>query len=216
LFTRAREYGGLVLTVCTLYLTSAATAEQNYRRFIIDDSAVKLEPNLSAFILATQTQIDMVHAVGLSTTTMDFFQNVGFELVPTGTFKQPTPGRYTGKGSRRVQVSAGIIRIGPKPVLLHELLHAYHDQRIPKGFRNPEILALYQQARSISAFATKSHMMANAQEYFACMATTYLFGVTAQEPFNREKIKEHQPECLAYLQELFGPQTGQFQGQLSP
>lgn len=205
----------MLLTVCALHLAGTATAEQNYRGFIIDDRAVEQEPNLSAVMEATQTQIDLVHAVGLPTAMMNFFQNVGFELVPTGTFKQPNPGRYTGKGSRRVQVTVGIVRIGPKPVLLHELLHAYHDQILPKGFRNPEILALYQQARSIAAFATKSHMMANPQEYFACVATAYLHGVTGQEPYNRDKIRENQPECFAYLQELFGPQAGGHMGKLT-
>ena len=86
-----------------------------------------------------------------------------------------------------------------KPVLLHELLHAYHDQRLEAVFRNQDILNYFARAKASSAFAANSHMLQNVAEFFACTATTFLFGVTAQEPFQREKVKENQSEFLQYL-----------------
>jgi hypothetical protein len=201
------------LAAATL-LTGPAMAV-SYRGFVIDESAVQDLPDLAALISATQEQIDMVHAVGLPAEIVQFFQRVKFQLVPAGTFKSPTPGRYTGRGDRSVEVSAGLVRIGHKPVLLHELLHAYHDKRIDGGFRNAAIRRLFEAAKSISGFAAKSHMMANDKEYFACIATTYLFGVTAQEPFRREKLTQLQPASVDYLKTLFGPNAGRYEGALS-
>jgi hypothetical protein len=207
----------LALSFCALALIGLASAQDfaSYRGFTIDESAVRDLPGLAAIRAATQEQIDMVHAVGLPTEIMAFCQKVKFKLVPAGTFKSPTPGRYTGKAGRSVEVSAGILRVGHKPVLLHELLHAFHDQYIEQGFGNPAILDLYAKAQSIPAFAAKSHMMSNAKEYFACIATTYLFGVTAQEPFTRDKLREQQPASLDYLRSLFGPGSGTYEGSLT-
>jgi hypothetical protein len=196
-------------------LTGPVRADHSYRGFAIDESAVQGLPDLTALISATREQVDMVHAVELPAEVLGFFQGVKFRLVPAGTFKAPTPGRYTGRGDRSVEVSAGLVRIGHKPVLLHELLHAYHDQRIDGGFRNAAILRLFKAAQSIPGFAARSHMMANEKEYFACTATTFLFGETAQEPFRREKLSQLQPACMDYLKTLFGPDAGRYEGSLS-
>ena len=206
---------GCKLALAGLMLAGPTLAAQSYRGFTIDESAVRNQPDLASILTATREQIDLVHFVGVPPETLVFLQGVKFELVPTGTFKSPTPGRYTGRTTRSVQVSAAILKTGHKPVLLHELLHAYHDQRIEHGFDNPAILDLYRKAGSIPAFAANSHMMSNAKEYFACTATAYLFGVTAQEPFNRGKIREYQPAAFDYLQKLFGPEAGRYEGSLT-
>lgn len=197
-----------------LALADFVSAAQTYRGFTIDDSAVRKAPNLEALLGATKEQIDLVHAVGLPADVLAFVQEVKFELVPAGTFKRPTPGRYTGRGAQSVQVSAAIVSASHKPVLLHELMHAYHDQRVPQGFRNRVILGFYQQAKGLSAYATRSHMMQNDREFFACAATTYLFGVTAQEPFERSKVRNAQPAFHDYLKQLFGPGAGGHVGSL--
>jgi hypothetical protein len=202
--------------VCfALTLAGPVFAGQTYRGFTIDDSAVRKSPNLEALLVATREQIDIVHAVGLPAEILSFVQGVKFELVPDSTFRSPTPGCYMGRGDQSVQVSAAIVSTGHKPVLLHELMHAYHDQRIEHGFKNPAILGYYKSAQALPAYATKSHMMSNEKEFFACAATAYLFGVTAQEPFRREKIKENQPDCYDFLKKLFGPDAGNYAGSLT-
>jgi hypothetical protein len=205
----------VLLAYFALALAGPALAEQTYRGFTIDDATVRKAPDLEALLAATREQIDIVHAVGLPAEIMTFVQGVKFELVPDGTFKSPTPGRYMGRGDQSVQVSAAIVSTGHKPVLLHELMHAYHDQRIEHGFRNPAILGFYKSAQAIPAYTAKSHMMSNEKEFFACAATAYLFGVTAQEPFRREKIREDQPDCYDFLKKLFGPDAGNYAGSLT-
>jgi hypothetical protein len=196
-------------------LAVPAPAAQNYRGFTIDDSGVRSLPNLEAVLAATKEQIDIVHAVGLPPDILTFVESVKFELVPAGTFRSPTPGLYTGRGGGSVKVSAAIVRTGHKPVLLHELMHAYHDQRMEQGFRNPAILGFFKRAETLPAYAAQSHMMSNEKEFFACAATTYLFGVTAQEPFRREKVRETQPDFYDYLIRLFGPGAGTYLGSLT-
>ena len=203
------------ILVFALALAGPLTASETYRGFTIDESAVRRQADLAAIIAATKEQIDIVHAVGLPPDILAFVESVKFELVPTGTFKAPTPGIYTGRRNQNVQVSEAIVTTGHKPVLLHELMHAYHDQRIEHGFGNPAILGFYRQAQAMPAYAAKSHMMSNEMEYFACTATAYLFGVTAQEPFNRGKVRQHQPDYYDYLRKLFGPDAGGYAGSLT-
>jgi hypothetical protein len=194
--------------------STRAADDGKYLGFTIDDSRVRNLANLAEVQAATKEQINIVCAVGLPDEILKFLKTVPLTLVPPRIMLNGTPGLYSGM-DRRVSISAGIVTIGHKPVLLHELLHAYHDQRIESGFRNPETLAFYQHAKTIPAFSATSHMMQNGAEYFACSGTTYLFGVTAQEPFKREKVKENQPEIFEYFKKLFGPQAGSYEGSLT-
>ena len=198
--------------IASLFLLSPAAADSKYRGFTIIDSQVHNLEKHDELLAATKEQIDIVCEVGLSAEVLTFFQSVPFELVPAGTFR--SPGHYAGR-LRGVQVASSIVAEGHKPILLHELLHAYHDQRIEAGFKNPDIIKYFGHARWTAAFAPRSHMMQNEQEFFACAATTYLFGVTAQEPFQRAKVKSSQPDFFAYLQALFGPTAGSYAGSLT-
>jgi hypothetical protein len=89
--------------------------------------------------------------------------------------------------------------------VLHELMHAYHDQKLPDSFRNAEIQRLYEQARTSGKFPAGSYMLSNVGEYFAMMASVYLHGTAARDPFTREAIKEKQPDCYDWLVKEFGP-----------
>lgn len=205
----------VVLGVCLPFaLLRGATAEATYRGFTIDYSHVRGLPELDAMSAATKEQIDMVCAVGVPAEMLDFFRSVTFLLVPAGTIPSGSPGFYGGR-DRSVKVVSSIVKTGHKPVLLHELLHAYHDQKLPRGFDNRDVAALFAQARKAGPFAAKSHMMQNDREFFACAGTAYLFGVTAQEPFSREKVRQGQPELLAFLAKVFGPDAGSYAGSLS-
>lgn len=185
-----------------------------YRGFLIDDSRVRRLPNLDTIRAATIQQIDIVCAVGVPAEMLKFFQSVPFEIVPPGVIAPGNPGLYSYR-TKTVQVTAIVVTAGHKPIMLHELLHAYHDQRIPDGFDNPDIARFYERARAIPAYAARSHMMLNDKEFFACSGTAYLFGVTAQEPFRREKVRDNQPEFYQYLKKLFGPTAGEYHGSLA-
>jgi len=191
-----------------------AFAEIAYNGFIINDSECSGLPQEEAMISQSKQQIDIASGVGESQDLLRFFQGLSISLkstqIPGG-----TPGLYLGTPTREVEIYPRIAITGHKPVLLHEMLHAYHDQKLPDGFMNAEILRYYLTAKSRQFFDNQSHMMSNQREFFACAATTYLFGVTAQEPFTRDRLKQCDPEFYSYLQKLFGPEAGAFTGWLS-
>jgi hypothetical protein len=209
---RQPAFWGLV----ALALPTALMGEEapRYRGFMIDDSRVRSMANLGSIVSATKAQIDIVLAVGVPAEMLKFFQGVPFEVVPPGVIAPGNPGLYSAK-TKTVRVTSVVVTAGHKPILLHELLHAYHDQMIPDGFANADIALFYERAKTIPAYAARSHMMQNDREYFACAGTAYLFGVTAQEPFNREKIRINQPVFYSYLKVLFGPTAGEYHGALT-
>jgi hypothetical protein len=48
-------------------------------------------------------------------------------------------------------------------------------------------------------------MLSAPGEYFAMMASVYLHGSAARDPYKRETIKERQPDCYRWLDQEFGP-----------
>lgn len=208
--------GSVILTAQALPLWGQdAPGVEHYRGFTIDASRDPDAADAAAIEAALKTQVDMVYSVGLPKPILDFFQTVPIEIVPPSGVFTFEPGFYSGL-EKNVQVSIDLVKIGHKPVLIHEMLHAFHDQAIDGGVRNPAIIALYNQAREKNAFALQSHMMSNNREFFACAGTTCLFGVTAQEPFHREKIEANQPDLIVFFKSLFGPTAGSYMGYVSP
>jgi hypothetical protein len=206
-----RRLGHVLLFLLPAFLYAEGGS---YRGFTIDESKVRNLANLEEIRVATKEQIDIVCAVGLPAEVLKFFQTVPFVFLPAEAVRSATPGLYTAN-DRSVKVTSRVLTIGRRPVLLHELLHAYHDQRLPRGFKNADVLRHFEAAKANGGYAAKSHMMQNPNEFFACAATTYLFGVTAQEPFKRETIKERQPELFSYLRTMFGADAGSYAGSLT-
>ena len=128
--------------------------------FHVDYSQVKDNPDLLTIRAAMARQIQMVLEVGLPGETLRFFKSVPITVIP-GPSKNA--GQYIGR-SRSIKISAQFLLHGKKPVLIHELLHAYHGQELPRGNKNPEIMAFYNRAKGIQAYAPSSHMMANPAE----------------------------------------------------
>lgn len=187
----------------------------SYRGFSIDDSAVRNQPDAALLRKALETQIDLVLEVGLPPETMAPLKRIPLFLVPNGTFRSATPGRYLNQ-FKKVQISAGFVRVGRAPVLLHELMHGYHHEILADGMKNAKVLEFYERAKAGKDYDLESHMMSNVGEFFACTATAYLYGSTHQEPFTRDKVREQQPVYYRFLKELFGPTAGQHDGTLGP
>jgi hypothetical protein len=105
----------------------------------------------------------------------------------------------------------GVIMVRPammldaqEPVMLHELLHAYHNKLMPDGFDNKGIKAFYNQAMSKSVYAKNEYVMKNDKEFFAVTASIFLSGNAVHEPKTRAKLKEKQPDYYKYLVGVFG------------
>jgi hypothetical protein len=125
----------------------------------------------------------------------------------------------------------GLIAVRPRvlpevPLLLHELLHAYHADVMERGFNNKVIAYYFDQAKSKSKdkddeaskddeakskddlYVKGAYLLTNDREFFAVTASVFLFGKDGQEPFTREKIKKTQPEYYQWLVWLFGFDPG--------
>jgi hypothetical protein len=104
-----------------------------------------------------------------------------------------------------IMVRPMMMQYAQDPVMLHELLHAYHNKLMPDGFDNKGIKAFYNQAMSKSVYAKNEYVTKNDKEFFAVTASIFLSGSdTLHEPKTRAKLKEKQPEYYKYLVGVFG------------
>ncbi len=94
--------------------------------------------------------------------------------------------------------------------VLHELAHAYHDQRLSWDY--PDIIRAFNAAKSSGNYeAVLSHTgrtvmhygMNNHKEYFAEMTEAYL-GVNDFYPFVRAELKEHDPQMYELMEKVWG------------
>jgi hypothetical protein len=94
---------------------------------------------------------------------------------------------------------------GQDPVMLHELLHAYHAKLMPQGYDNRGINNFYGEARNKNLFGKDAYVLKNNREFFAVTASIFLSGKdTVHEPYNRAKLKELMPNYYTYLVGVFG------------
>jgi hypothetical protein len=91
-----------------------------------------------------------------------------------------------------------------QPVILHELLHAYHAKILPQGVQNPAVLLHYNLAKTNRFYPADAYLMTNEKEFFAVTASVFLYGKDSKEPFTRSNLKEKQPDYFNYLVWLFG------------
>ena len=95
-------------------------------------------------------------------------------------------------------------------VVLHELAHSYHDQKL--SFDHPEVIGAYKEAKEKGIYEkvllytgrkVRHYGMNNHKEYFA-EATEAYFGVNDFYPFVRAELKEHDPRMFSLLEKLWG------------
>lgn len=95
-------------------------------------------------------------------------------------------------------------------VILHELAHAYHHQRL--GFDDPRILAAYERYKNsgngeatllYNGRRVKHYALTNHKEFFAEMTESF-FGMNDFYPFNRAELQEAEPEVYKLLAEIWG------------
>ncbi len=147
---------------------------------------------------AVRGQLDLVAAVKVDADKHRFLESIPLVMVAsTGS------ARY-GAGHVVVPMHSTPPYDKDHPILLHELLHAYHALRIPGGFANAEIERLYRQASASGQFPSGSYMLGDVQEYFAMMASVFLNGSAMRDPFTRDAIKTKQPEMYQWLVKEFG------------
>ena len=151
-------------------------------------------PLSDALMHSLQAQTDLVEGLDIKPTIKTFFHSVPLEIVPT---TPRGPGCYSFE-TRRMLLS--MQPVPPEdPVLLHELLHAYHQQRVRDGLRNADVIRFFNEARSSAAFPPRSYMLTNTMEFFAMCASVALWGQAARPPSTRANVREKLPEFYDWI-----------------
>ena len=97
-------------------------------------------------------------------------------------------------------------------MVLHEYAHAYHDQFLPDGFDNPDVLAAYRSAKEAKIYdavlrnngkTEKAYAMNNQMEYFAELSESW-FGTNDFYPFIRAELKVHDPKGFELMKRAWG------------
>jgi hypothetical protein len=204
--------------------------EETYRGYVPHLSGIAGRQDFKEIVSALQHQLDIVESVGLSPRVLNFFHSVPIVVDELACLEKEFPevacyepggtttfGAYVVRAFRvrdselASDTRNGVVNVRPlltsekqNPVMLHELLHAFHAQIMPKGFQNEGVLFHYNLAKSKGLYPADAYLMTNDREFFAVTASVFLYGKDAKEPFTRSKIKEKQPDYYKYLVGLFG------------
>jgi hypothetical protein len=165
---------------------------------VIESDWQRMQPSLAR-------QFEIVEAAGVPPAVLEFFKTVPIVIVRT---------LKTGYGHAGMEAGRQIVELKSaklptdRPILLHELLHAYHGQKLG---RSPAILQAYEQAVKSGMYPKKyanAHFLENPREYFAVIGSIFLFGEKLdQPPFDCRIAAQRQPEFIAFLEKNFGPHT---------
>ena len=172
-----------------------------YRGFTVDMSGAANAPNGPALESSLKHQIDITADCGASAATMAFFRSQEIFVVPG----QGDGGGHFSANSKGVSVDPAV-EAPEKPVVLHELLHAYHYRVLPNAFENADVLRFYQRARDNALYPEDSYVMKNVREFFAVTASLYLWGNVDRPPHSRANLHDKQPVYYKWLGDLFGVQ----------
>jgi hypothetical protein len=170
-----------------------------YRGFTVDTTGAQSMPNLKAIETSLRHQIDITADCGTTPKILDFFKSQPIFVKPG----EGDGGGHFSSKSNGVSVDAAV-DAPEKPVVLHELLHAYHWWVLPDGFKNADVLRFYGRARDNALYPPGAYVLKNVQEFFAVTASLYLWGNVDRPPHDRKTLHEKQPMYYAWLGELFG------------
>ena len=152
-----------------------------------------------AFVQSLKSQVDIVDSLNIKPEIKSFFHTVPLEIDLTSS---GGAGAYRFKKHRMILS----LQIDPpaNPVFLHELLHAYHDLKLPDGVKNATVIRYYDQARTSGAFPPQAYMLKNELEFFAMCASVVLWGRAARFPYTRTDVREKLPDFYTWIVGEFG------------
>ena len=152
-------------------------------------------------------QIRIIEAANLPTEMLEFFKTVPIIVDPTFVRTTTSAIYRRTKDDPKGEVVVDLTPIDPaKPVLLHEMLHAYDANFW--NFKNQVVVGAYNRAKSERLYSEKvekSHFLENAREFFAIAGTIYLVGTIKQEPYDCKVIAAQQLIFVQFLERTFGP-----------
>ena len=133
-----------------------------YRGITVDTSDAQGLPNHGEVVASLKHQIDIVVGCGAKPEIMTFFKSQPVSVKPG----QDDGGGHFSSKAEGVTVDAAVVP-PEKPVLLHELLHAYHFRILPGALQNPDLLRFYEIAKQNELYPPDAYVLKNVQEFFA-------------------------------------------------
>ena len=160
------------------------------------DAAARQQPSAKT-VAAIKAQIDIVEQLRLKPPIIE-------ALRAQPIYADASIGREVGRYSAERRILLRVKRLDAKrPSLLHALLLAYQDQKIPGGFANPDVARYRQQILTRHIWPKTAIMLQNNGEFFAVTASAYLYGEITREPYTRADLKKTQPDYYRWLARLF-------------
>lgn len=161
------------------------------------------QPLPAEVMAALDNQLALVASAGLPPHILDAMKKTPIVIDPELEDRHGVFAMRQGVGTVRLRPMA----FAPnRPILLHELLHAYHFNVLGKD--RPEIQQEYQRVKDSNLFPARlqdAHFLKNDKEFFAVTATLYLFGDLQQPPFTCTALSKLGAGYLAFLNAQFGP-----------
>jgi hypothetical protein len=191
-------------------LIDVTHAKFNYRGFIVEMSTVQDSTNFRAIENSIKHQIDIAADCGAKLEILNFFRTQEIEVKTSA----GDGGGHFSTGTKGITVAA-VVQPQEKPIVLHELLHAYHFYVLPDGTKNADVLLYYNRAKDGHFYPPSethngqrvpTYLLTNEREFFAVTASLYLWGNVDREPYNRERLKTLQPIYYEWLGRQFGVQ----------
>jgi hypothetical protein len=178
-----------------------------FQGFRVDLSQLnKPQQQFMAKVLAEQ--IELIKSTKLPPIWLSFMKTIPIVAEPGLPAGNP-PVLFTVKSaSARGMIQVSLIPVpSDKPVLLHEMLHAY-DWNYWR-FGKPQVLSAYEEAVNQALYPQwrNTQFLSDAKEFFAVTGTVYLTGSIKQAPFDCENLSQLQPAYVSFLAVIFGRRT---------
>lgn len=90
------------------------------------------------------------------------------------------------------------------PVLLHELIHRWHSDKLADTPRVQPLRDAFAAERAVPHWPARSYMYTNISEYLAMCASVVIHGRAARPPFTRALVREQLPATYAFIVKEFG------------
>ena len=183
---------------------SQSSVRAVFHGFSVDMSRLNVQQQ--AFITPVlSAQFELILRSDLPPLMVAFMKNIPVVVEPGLPVSATAALFSTAHSSGRGVVKTSLVPMpSDKPVLLHEMLHAY-DWNYWR-FGKSEIQSAYAQAMNKNLYPqwSDSQWLLDAREFFAVSATVYLVGRIKQAPFDCSALSALQPEYVKFLAGLLG------------
>jgi hypothetical protein len=212
LLDRRRISFSTAVAIITVLFDRSASARSNaeerrmkwtYRGFTVDHSEAQNLSDIGSIEASVKHQIDIAVDCGADPKIIEFFKS---QEVTLKLGEGHGGGHFNFSVDEKGVAIDAAVQPPQRPILLHELLHAFHFRMLHDSLRNPDLLRFYGNAVRGGLYPPDSYVLSNVREFFAVTGSLYLWGNVDRPPHTRAVLRAKQPYYYRWLGELFGVQ----------